>query len=471
MRKLTFIWMLGLLMLGQLAVAQEVLTRLTVDMNGFALGKEAALRGNGDSFVVKTDAEGKAHFELPLAEPAYFTLSISSSENSIYLLPGKDLFATLVPEYKTVKGVERKTFNLYQLLLKFEGEAAPINEFLNGFVMEELPDSTFLLEQSAYIKEMEKVIERNRKAINKFKLDKRFKESEFIRMKYRILEGLTRYPIQHYWKGGNQMGLIYFHGEDMSVIHDYLTSELKDDEHLWKEKSYRDFFGKAVGTLVGLYGKKHIDKMFLARLERVSSFVKSEVIMEDYVQELALNYVEAAESDSLRSLYAAYERYVKKQAYRDELQNAMSVWKKSGAGAEFAKADSVYVDIDGKPFSLAGLKGKYVYIDVWATWCGPCRQELPYLKKLEEKFHGKNIAFVSISVDSRQKDWARMVERNQMTGIQLYGGAQAPIMIDYKIEGIPRFFLIDREGRIINSDMTRPSDPTTEKFLNELEGI
>ena len=64
-----------------------------------------------------------------------------------------------------------------------------------------------------------------------------------------------------------------------------------------------------------------------------------------------------------------------------------------------------------------------------------------------------------------------MVKKDNMTGIQLYGGPKAPILVDYKIAGIPRFFLIDREGRMINSDMTRPSDPRTEETLNSLEGI
>ena len=58
-----------------------------------------------------------------------------------------------------------------------------------------------------------------------------------------------------------------------------------------------------------------------------------------------------------------------------------------------------YLDINGKEVSLSDLKGKYVYIDIWATWCGPCTGELPHLKELEKKMHGKKIVFVSISCD------------------------------------------------------------------------
>lgn len=61
-----------------------------------------------------------------------------------------------------------------------------------------------------------------------------------------------------------------------------------------------------------------------------------------------------------------------------------------------------FENIKGGTTSLKDLKGKYVYIDVWATWCGPCKAEIPHLKSLEEKYQGKNIVFVSISVDSKE---------------------------------------------------------------------
>ena len=65
----------------------------------------------------------------------------------------------------------------------------------------------------------------------------------------------------------------------------------------------------------------------------------------------------------------------------------------------------------------------------------------------------------------------KMVEKEQLGGIQLHGGADAQILKEFNIVGIPRFILLDREGKVIDKNMTRPSDPVTEKRLNELEGI
>ena len=130
-----------------------------------------------------------------------------------------------------------------------------------------------------------------------------------------------------------------------------------------------------------------------------------------------------------------------------------------------------YQDVDGKMIALEDLKGKYVYIDVWATRCGPCCAEIPHMKTLEEKFEGKNIHFVSISVDGSKAAWIKKVRQDKMGGIQLYGGSKAQIMADYKIQGIPRFILLDRDGKVIENTMTRPSDPETVKTLEALEGI
>jgi thiol-disulfide isomerase/thioredoxin len=131
-----------------------------------------------------------------------------------------------------------------------------------------------------------------------------------------------------------------------------------------------------------------------------------------------------------------------------------------------------YENAKGGTTSLADLKGKYVYVDVWATWCGPCRQQIPYLKQVEEKYHGKNIEFVSISIDALKDHdkWKAMVEKEQLGGIQLMAenAWNSAFTQAYGINSIPRFLLIDPKGNVVESDAKRPSDPKLQEQLDKL---
>jgi thiol-disulfide isomerase/thioredoxin len=127
----------------------------------------------------------------------------------------------------------------------------------------------------------------------------------------------------------------------------------------------------------------------------------------------------------------------------------------------------------GGTTSLDDLKGKYVYIDVWATWCGPCKAEIPALKAVEKEFHGKNIAFVSISADKikAHDTWKKMVKDMDLSGIQLFSDDDfnTSFMKDYQIDAIPRFILIDPKGNIVAADAPRPSDKKLIDLFKELK--
>ncbi|WP_027137603.1 TlpA family protein disulfide reductase [Gaetbulibacter saemankumensis] len=142
---------------------------------------------------------------------------------------------------------------------------------------------------------------------------------------------------------------------------------------------------------------------------------------------------------------------------------------------------SDYENYKGGTTSLADLKGKYVYVDVWATWCGPCKAEIPSLKKLEEAYHGKNIHFVSMSVDDdrshggswdkAREDWKAMVADKELSGIQIFApkGWQSEFVQNYRIKGIPRFILIDPNGNIVTPDAPRPSSDKLIELFDSLE--
>jgi len=132
-----------------------------------------------------------------------------------------------------------------------------------------------------------------------------------------------------------------------------------------------------------------------------------------------------------------------------------------------------YENYKGGKTKLADLKGKYVYIDIWATWCVPCIQEFPALKKLEKDYHTKNIEFVSISIDSKIKydAWKAMVSAKELGGTQLFANDahQSEFITKYGITTIPRFILLDSEGKIVSADAPRPSDPELTELFEKLK--
>lgn len=132
-----------------------------------------------------------------------------------------------------------------------------------------------------------------------------------------------------------------------------------------------------------------------------------------------------------------------------------------------------YENHKGGKTKLSDFKGKYVYIDVWATWCGPCRAEIPHLKKIEEKYHGKKIEFVSISIDERAKayeKWKKFVVDQKLGGVQLLADNdwKSEFVQAFGINGIPRFILIGPDGKVVNADAPRPSNPELVTTLDVL---
>lgn len=131
-----------------------------------------------------------------------------------------------------------------------------------------------------------------------------------------------------------------------------------------------------------------------------------------------------------------------------------------------------YENYVGGNTKLADLKGKYLYIDIWATWCGPCLGEIPHLKKVEKEFHDADIEFVSISIDELQSrdKWRNMIKKRELGGTQLLADNDwnSDFIQSYGIRGIPRFILLDDKGNIVSADAERPSNPQLTERLQAI---
>lgn len=173
--------------------------------------------------------------------------------------------------------------------------------------------------------------------------------------------------------------------------------------------------------------------------------------------------------EGLQDLDKKYGKYLATEGQKARFMQAQIDKASNGRGQD--AFDFRFKDVNGKEIALSDYKGKVVYVDVWATWCAPCRKEFPHLKELEAAYKNKNIVFIGVSTDE-VKDyakWEKFIKDNSMEGIQLFAGDRKDdIMKPYKITGIPRFMLFGPDGKIVSSSAPRPSSSEIRPLLDEL---
>jgi thiol-disulfide isomerase/thioredoxin len=125
--------------------------------------------------------------------------------------------------------------------------------------------------------------------------------------------------------------------------------------------------------------------------------------------------------------------------------------------------------LNGKNVSLANLNNRFVVIDVWATWCMPCKKESPIFENYAERYTNEGLAFVSLSIDEDKNAWRSEASfKKNKKVLQLWAlNADTDLKNEFAISSIPRFILIDNKGNIVNASLPPPSDPEFENILQK----
>ena len=136
------------------------------------------------------------------------------------------------------------------------------------------------------------------------------------------------------------------------------------------------------------------------------------------------------------------------------------------------ESDFYLEDVNGNKVSLSDFTGKLLYVDIWASWCGPCRHQFPYAKKLKEQFSKKQlkkINFIYISIDADYNKWKESLKKLNLEGHQFISPPDKSNSASshFNVSSIPRYIIIDRNGDVLYQNAKRPSDETLfDELLN-----
>jgi thiol-disulfide isomerase/thioredoxin len=413
----------------------------------------------GDTEYKSTiDPTGKFFIQTDLIKAGIYRLIVGYQSINIFIVPGDRI--SLIGDYRNINSVQ------------FTGDHANENKYLTSYATakETSADQDF---QSFYgqgedefIKAVENrtlqlVTSQQEYQKNNSPFDEIFAELITEEISYDASIVKMNYPTYfEYLKPDTTLALTDTYDSFLQNI------EVDSDEKLMIP-SYHDFLPLYLDFKTKLDTTNTEKPLFVRKFESIKSRFQSPKVRELLYYQLLTEGMQMSIND-VALVIDEYTKLQTNKTYNEEINTVFNGWRHLLAGKDAPSWE--YQDLAGNMYSSNALKGKVVYIDIWATWCGPCLRELPYLEKMQEAFKGNNkIAFVSISIDQDKAAWQAMVKQKNMKGIQLLADQawNSKIVSDYRINGIPRFIIVSKEGTIINANAPRPSDKELKNILEK----
>tara|TARA_B100001287_G_scaffold145387_1_gene122360 strand:- start:5415 stop:6803 length:1389 start_codon:yes stop_codon:yes gene_type:complete len=414
--------------------------------------KKISVRGKEYYKVIMIDDNGYFSDTLDI-KSGDFSLSDFNESTALYLQPGYDIFLTLdtkaFDETIVYKGIgERPNNFLAKYFLYNENNSLTYRE------IKSMSESEYFTHEEEYFKGVLKLL------ANSTVENLQFENQQKMRFEYNRLTNIL-----------NKSADAYFDKTSSIVTQEFINQAIDKvdfkDTIFYNENNYYKSFINTYFVLGLVANNQNCFELFENHLnqnqrKRIISLISMGVSFYN--------------DKDITPYYEALKKLVDDKNKLSNFTQSFNQIKSLSKGNP--SPGFKYKSIGGEMVSLKDLQGKLVYIDVWATWCGPCRAQIPFLKELEEHYRDKDIAFVSISIDNPKDEskWKKMVEEEGLKGIQLIADNawKSSFATDYVIRGIPRFILIDKKGDIISPFAPQPAtysqsgEPIQNEEINDM---
>lgn len=398
-----------------------------------------------------------------IQQPGFYTLEIGNSRFEVFLTPKSNLI------------IHADSLS-NPLSVHFSGELGRENEHLlrlseaaNQINYREL----FMSQTDDFKHFMDSILSEKSESIQKLNQEDKL-NADFLRlMEIKNLasfgDKLLKYPMYH----------AYYNKSDEPALpenyYQFTQSIDINNEEYFKLREVKQF----VSGLLSYYSDQMLkengqdpeqaDILIQSELQTINKYIQNQKIKNNLLYESLSNHMGYYGPANLDPTIQYFFEFCTDSSLQAKMTQEYKDWDYLRPGKPAPEWEAI--TLNGEKVNSTAFLGKYLYIDIWATWCGPCRREIPYLETLAEEFKNKNLTIVSVSVDKDKEAWAKMVGEG-MKGNQLFaeGAFQSELALRYRVNAIPRFLLIDPNGMIINVSTDRPSGKIAD-LLNSLPGI
>ncbi len=417
------------------------------------------------------NASGNAVLLLSLTKPAFAEIRIGNKKTDLYLSPGDDLRLEVDltnPNFTfTGKGAEANNY-LWQSAVIQDKKFRYKNQYIN-----ELNTNEFIIRLDTMAKALKAF---HSWYVSKHPLPKNVSTLLKANNELLVLSFAQNYADAYFgsFAAKDKMppplkqltNTIFF---DTTLLYSGLINYPGMLDYYYRQKFYNPFF-KPTDTPQKIDSIRHIiPQAAHANIQKSAFATPFKAFF------LAKNIDKALETlgiiPATESLLADFKTHYGTSPYLPVLQKSYAKWLSVAPGT--TAPDFTGETTDGKQLSLSSLKGKVVYVDMWATWCGPCRAEFPWAKELKKQFEGNNeVVFLYASVDGDPNAWGKFLKTaNSPQGIhiRLSPIEQRKISEEYQCGGgVPKYFLIDQQGKIVSTVAPRPSSGKAEEAIRAL---